>query len=188
MKNSLPGLIIFLFLLSPEFFPGSRLLSRPLSIKFGYSGGKKIDIRCSPKNDFKKKKSEDYWIDFYSNSYKSSPDSIEFVKEDTPSQNPPSDSSSLNSLAHLSSNADSVKSSSSKGSTTLEKIFQGKVRRNLPFASKELTALYRELLGRNPDPSGIKTYDGGVAEGTMTYEQVRQYILESEEYANRQQK
>ncbi|MFC1746193.1 DUF4214 domain-containing protein [Candidatus Riflebacteria bacterium] len=48
-----------------------------------------------------------------------------------------------------------------------------------------LKALYNELLGRDPDPSGIGTYLGGIKDKKMDWQDVRKAILNSSEYRSR---
>jgi hypothetical protein len=45
-----------------------------------------------------------------------------------------------------------------------------------------LKALYNELLRRDPDRSGIATYVGGLDSGKFTRDQIRKFVLESDEY------
>jgi hypothetical protein len=46
--------------------------------------------------------------------------------------------------------------------------------------------LYKELLGRNIDPSGTKTWVGGLDNGKLNRAEVRKLIMQSDEYKKRQ--
>ncbi|MFC1744953.1 DUF4214 domain-containing protein [Candidatus Riflebacteria bacterium] len=52
----------------------------------------------------------------------------------------------------------------------------------------KLKALYNELLGRDPDPSGIGTYLGAIKDGRMSWDEIRKSILASPEYRSRKKK
>ena len=48
-----------------------------------------------------------------------------------------------------------------------------------------VTGLYRELLGREPDAGGLAHWTGGLDSGTMSKDQVRAGIVESQEYKSK---
>ena len=51
-------------------------------------------------------------------------------------------------------------------------------------ANDTISSLYREVLGRDPDPSGIATYTEALANG-MTADELRDILMNSDEYRNK---
>ena len=49
---------------------------------------------------------------------------------------------------------------------------------------EESVDFYREVLGRDPDPSGIATYTEALANG-MTADELRDILMNSDEYRNK---
>jgi hypothetical protein len=53
------------------------------------------------------------------------------------------------------------------------------------LAREIVTRAYRELLGRDPDPSGLETYTGFIRKKGWTDQRVRETLKASDEYRNR---
>ena len=73
---------------------------------------------------------------------------------------------------------------------------QGRIRDDLrrstegreSYARTVITRAYRDLLGRDPDPGGYATYERNIRERGWSERQVREAIMSSQEYRQRQRR